>query len=614
MEPTAVARPAALFSVLGPLEVRVEAAATELSGKPASLLALLLLNADAWITTDQIVEALWRSGEPASANGNVKTYIWQLRRWLPPTAAGSARVEGRRGGYRIRVGPGELDALTAEAVSRHVGSSPDELAGALELWRGMPYPELPAETTRIAIAHLDQMRWELRERLAGALTGCGSFIDAIALLQPLIVEDPLRESLWVRLIGALNGAGRRAEALSVFQRARRMLLEELGVEPGPQLQEAQRQVLAGEAPGGATEPAEPAVIRLARRSFLPRDVPDFVGRPAELRALLEQPAGPRVAIIDGMAGCGKTALALHAAHRLIGAYPDGQFYCSLRGHDPTAGPVDPAEVLAGLLRAFEVQGADLPADLEERAGLWRSLLTDRRVLLVLDDAASSAQIRPLLPGGGDCLVLVTSRRHLVEPDGAQTVTLGPLPENHAVALLGSAVGDHRVRTEHAAGLATVRLCGNLPVAIRIAAARLRQRPVWSVAMLAQRLQHEDTRLAELRTEDRDLASTFGTSYRQLGPAAQRVFRLLGIAPYQEFDLAAVAILVNGSTVDTEGILEQLLDQQLLVQHRPAQYRMHPLLRAFARRLVIDEAAATPRQLPARLVSRALAIPAAARTA
>lgn len=554
----------AQFNVLGPLEVR---GGPGLSGKPAMLLAFLLLHANTWVSTEQIVDALWGEDAPASASRNVKTYIWQLRNSLPP-ADGNERLVGRRGGYRINVAHDEVDISLIERLIAE-GGDIDELSAALQLWRGAPYQELPVELTRIATAAAEQLRWELRERLAAALVDAGRNLDAITLVQRLIAEDPLREELWVRLMLALRGAGRRSEALAAYQRARRLLLDELGVEPGPQLQEAQRQVLTGAG-------------RTGGRCFLPRDIPDFVGRTAELERLTAG-RGPRVAVIAGMPGCGKTALALHVAHRLSEEYPDGQLFCDLRGHDSVAGPADPADLLAGLLRAFD---ADVPETLAERAARWRSVLPGRRVLIVLDDAASTAQLSPLLPGAGEFLVLVTSRRQLAELDGAQTVALPPLPVPDALALFTAAAGEERIRAEHTAALTTIRACGNLPLAIRIAAARLRQRPVWTVAMLAQRLQDEETRLTELRTEERDLATVFATSYRQLNSAAQRVFRLLGSSPSQEFDISTVMTLTRMS--DVEPIVEELLDRNLLVQERPARYRMHSLLRAYAGQLPVPQ--------------------------
>ncbi len=571
-----------LFTVLGPLQVRSGDTVSEPAGKPAALLALLLLHANSWVSADQIVDALWESGAPASAGQNVKTYIWQLRRTLPD---GASRVDGRRGGYRIRVAPGELDAAVLAELAGSDIEDPHQLRAALALWRGDPYPELPAELTRIAAARLEQLRFAVQDRLAGVLIEQGRFLDAVALLRPLLAENPLREGLWVRLIAALHGAGQRSEALAAYQLARRTLLDQLGVEPGTALQAAQRRVLSGAAPANSA------------RCFLPRDVPDFRGRETELAELLA--TSPNVAVIEGMPGIGKTTLALHAAHRLTGQFPDGQFFCRLRGQDPV--PSAPGELLGAALRAFGV--AAIPSDVEERAALWRSTLAGRRVLLVLDDAADAAQLAPLLPGGGDCLVLVTSRRRLSEPDGARVITLGPLPERAAVELF--AAGDRRVLNDPAAA-EVVRRCAGLPIAIRLAAARLRQRPAWTAGTLAQRLATAAAPLAEFRSPDRDLASVFGTSYQRLSPEAQRLFRLLGTARDREFDLAAIAELAGLPSRAVESTVERLVDEHLVTERTPGWFELHELLRTYARELAPVPAA--------RLVGRGRAVPVAARTA
>ncbi len=625
-----------LFNVLGPLEVHADATPSEFGGKPGTLLALLLLHANSWVSVDQIIDALWGETAPPSANGNVKTYVWQLRRSLPSPACGQ-RIEGHPGGYRIQVASRELDALALEDLARDGRRAMDKgdperaaqhFGAALRLWRGTPYPELPAGIAGIATARLEEQRWEVCERFADALVARGRYVDAVALLQPLTAEDQLREGLWVRLICALSAAGRRSEALAAYQRARRLLHDELGVDPGPELREVQRRVLAGEQ---LTTPALPlrSRPREARRSYLPRDIPDFTGRALELEALLA--AGPRcdralrVAVMDGMAGVGKSTLALHVAHRLLDRYPDGQVLCDLRahtddrpvGHSGQSGPIEPAQALGGLLRAFGVPRAGVPTGLEERAALWRATLADRRVLLVLDDAASAAQVRPLLPGDGGSLVLVTSRSRLAGLDGVSTLTLDLFSDLDALALFAAAVGDRRVHDEPSAAAEVVRLCGYLPMAIRVAAGRLRQRQAWSVATLADRLRESDGRLAELHAEDRGLSVMFAASYQHLDPAGQRMFRLLGLAPCEEIDVARAAALAGLPAGEAEQVMERLLDQHLVMQPRQGCYRLHDLLHEYARETALATETAPQRQAAmARLtrLSRGAAVSAVARTA
>jgi DNA-binding SARP family transcriptional activator len=606
-EDTEDVAPGVTFNVLGRLEMRAGPDSAQLCGKPATLLALLLLNANTWVDTSHILDALWGKAKPASANRNVKTYVWQLRRMLPCTADGTPRLQGRRGAYRILVGANELDASLFEQAARadwpdtDPGQAAARFEAALALWRGTPFADLPEEITRVAVARLEQVRWHVREQLADALVNCTRFPDAIALLQPLIAEDPLREGLWAQLVLAFSGAGRRGEALSSYQRARRVLLEELGVEPSPALQAAQRRALGSETPyvDALAPVAQPVPPR-----FLPRDLPDFVGREPELDALRGtggvEPDAPQIAVLAGLPGSGKTALAVHVAHLRAVEFPDGQVFCDLHGHDPDEPPAKPADVLAGLLQAFGVPGPAVPDGLERRSALWRSVLRERRVLLVLDDAISSSQVAPLLPGGGSWLALVTTRRRMAGLDGARSVEVDPLLDAPARELLARGVADDRVAGEPDAALATVHACGNLPAAIRIAAIRLRQHPSWTVATLARRLESPDRLLAELRTGDRDLSELFTTSYQRLRPAARDLFgtvaaasaSTLPVGPHGGdehpdghcFEADDVLAFAGHPTEDADRTVEQLLDHHLLTQCPQGHYRMHRLLSRFGQQL------------------------------
>lgn len=601
------APPGVVFNVLGPLEMRGGAGASDLCGKPAMLLSLLLLSANSWVDTGQILDALWGKTPPVSANRNVKTYVWQLRRMLPLASDGTQRLQGRRGGYRIHVTDDELDAAVLERAAREdwpdadPGRAAARFEGALAMWRGSPFPELPEQTIRVAVARLDQVRWHIREQLAEAMVSCSRFADAIALLQPLIAEDPLREGLWTQLVLAFSGAGRRGEALSSYQRARRVLLEELGVEPSPALQAAQRRALGGEASYSEAFVAVSQPMAVPPR-FLPRDLPDFVGRNTEVGELLVgRRDAPQIAVVAGMPGVGKTALAVHVAHLRSADYPDGQVFCDLHGHDPDAPPAKPVDVLAGLLQAFGVPSTSIPDGLERRTALWRSVLSDRRVLLVLDDAVNATQVGPLLPGSGSWLALVTTRRRMAGLDGSRALELDPLPDASALDLLARGLADGRAAGEPEAARATVAACGNLPAAIRIAAIRLGQHPSWTVSALARRLERPDRHLAELRASDRDLAELFTLSYDRLRPSGQRLFRSLAAAsamgrgacpvdgdegqlhrqPHGRcFDTDEVLALAARPGEDAERTLEHLLDHHLLAQCPHGHYRMHRLLSRF----------------------------------
>ena len=324
-----------------------------------------------------------------------------------------------------------------------------------------------------------------------------------------------------------------------------------------------------------------------RHNVLPRDVPDFVGRQAELAALLAAPDRTTVAAVDGMAGVGKTTLAVHAAHLLAPRYPDGQLYLDLHAHSADSPAVRPAAALDTLLRLVGVSGT-LPEELAERAALWRATAAGRRLLVVLDNAADRAQVLPLLPDLAGCFTLVTSRRRLSGLPAARTLTVDVMPPADAAALFARSVGDERPSIDPAGAAETVSLCGNLPVAIRIAGARLRHRPTWTVEHLVRRLRDEHRRLAELQAEDRSVSAAFALSYRQLRPDLQRLFRLLGLVPGPDLDTPAAAALVGLDPDRAGGLLEELLGRHLLVQHVPGRYTFHDLMRQHAREAALAE--------------------------
>jgi len=327
-----------------------------------------------------------------------------------------------------------------------------------------------------------------------------------------------------------------------------------------------------------------------RRRDLPRDVPDFTGRQAELRRLTSflgrgeaDRKGVLISAIDGMAGIGKTALAVHAAHRLTTKFPDGQLFLDLHGFAENLAPTDPSDALDALLRALGIV-EPIPPTVEERAALYRNTLADRRILVVLDNAASNAQVRPLLPGAPGCAVLITSRRHLSGVEGTIGVSLDTLPPREARTLFARVAGADRVAGQAADVAEVVELCGRLPLAIRIAAVRLGSRVQWTVADLAARLRDERRRLAVLAFDDLSVAAAFTVSYQHLDPPVQRTFRLLGLHPGPDFDVYAAAALTGSSADEAEHFLDMLLDMHLVEQRLPARYRFHDLLRWHAREM------------------------------
>ncbi|SEG98389.1 DNA-binding transcriptional activator of the SARP family [Nonomuraea solani] len=450
------------FSVLGPLEVRSDGRPVRISGrKPRLLLATLLLDAGRVVGADRLVEVLWPHRPPRSAQANLRTYVSSLRSEL-----GSAWLRGDGSGYAIDVAAGTLDLLVFEelvALGEH--------AEALALWRGAPLSDLPGSPVwDRRLEPLHELRLRAAEALIERRIERGDHDGAIAELRGLLAEHPYREDLWGRLVLTLHRNGRKAEALRAYAAVRDQLVDELGVEPGAELRGAYELILAD------------TVAPVAPRQ-LPPDLPDFTGRAAAL-AELGRPFS--VAVISGPPGAGKSALAVRAAHALRESYPAGQLYLEL-------GDRDPAELLAEVLRALGVESA--PPTVPERSALLRSLLAERPMLMLLDDARDAGQVRPLLPGNGGA-VIVTSGRRITELPGAVLIQLAELTPQEALTLLGGIAGEERVAREREAALAIVAACGRLPLAVRNAGTRLAGRPGWSLAVLRQRL--DDDWLGELK--------------------------------------------------------------------------------------------------------------------
>lgn len=592
------------FRLLGPLELVVGGRAVALGGvKARALLAHLLLNANRLVPAEQLVEVLWPEGAPASAGANLQTYVWRLRKRLP-ARLGGPRLLTRGGGYLLSVGEGESDlAVAADLVadaarSRDAGADGAALAKLVRAeswWRGEPLADLPdvaawqPELGRIAEVRLAAVE----ERLALQVR-LGRHDAAAAELRMLLARHPYRERLWQQLMLALDRAGRRADALAAYADARERLVGELGVEPGAELRAAQLAILSGDAeadpPEEATEPAAPLCQ-------LPAGAADFTGRSAEvtrLRALLSGPSGPgtpSIAVVAGAPGTGKTTVALQVAHLLREEFPDGQLYADLTG--TAAAPRDPAVVLGDFLHALGVTGAALPPGIDARSALFRSRLADRRVLILLDDAASGAQVRSLLPAGGRCAVLVTGRRRLPELPGARHLELAAYDSAEAVELLARIAGARRVAAEPAEAAAIVESCGYVPLAIRIAGARLAGRRAWPLRELRERLADGAGRLSELQIGELGVRSSFELSLHQLPDTAARAFGLLALLGSQEFPGWVVDALL-GDTGAPE-TLDTLVDANLVdlagtdANGQP-RYRMHELLRCYAGEVL---AAGTP---------------------
>ncbi|GAA2036171.1 transcriptional regulator AfsR [Catenulispora yoronensis] len=607
------------FGILGRLAINDSSGESLVPRAPMTrmLLAALLVTPGRTVGVDHIETVLWGEDPPASSRAAVMNQVQRLRNAL---GAHRARLHTVASGYLLEIREGELDAdvFSDRLRAAHTASQAQdwaavghEAAEALACWRGDLFADLPAvaERERALVQHFVEGRTQALELYFDAQLHLGRHREALPELSRLAVEHPLRESFHSALMIALYRSSRQADALNAFDRMREALADELGIDPTPALQELRQRVLtmdpallSPEGCGGllaaAAQPAPAPKAVPTIPSQLPGDVADFRGRFRETaglrRLLLAEPTiAPQLATVTGVGGSGKTALALHVAHQVSERYPDGRLYVDLRGVD--ANPLDPAEALAGFLRGLGMADSDIPGDDDARIAAYRSALSGRRVLVVLDNARDAAQVRPLLPGSAGCTALVTSRRTLVGLAGAVHLGLGALADVEALALFAGIAGPDRVAAEPEATEEVLASCAGLPLALRIAAARLAARPSWSVASLAGRLARHRGRLDELQADDLAVRASFRLSYDGLLAAAAqgqpdpaRAFRLLGLAPGPETGLAAAAALFGWPEARAERALEHLVDSGLLDSPAPERYRLHDLLRLFAAELAATD--------------------------
>ncbi|HEX6452555.1 MAG TPA: BTAD domain-containing putative transcriptional regulator [Trebonia sp.] len=689
------------FRMLGPLEVRSEAGWAGISaGKWRSLLACLLLRPGQIVPTETLIQELWGDAPPPTANNLVSIYVHRLRGVIGDSE-GRVLVH-RKPGYQLRVADDDTDirkfeTLVAAARSVLAGGDAETAAAMLgeaeSLWRGGLLADVaPTVLVSTESQRMMELRLAAAELRIGADLACGRHAEVVPELRSLVAEHPLREGLWLLLMRTLDGAGRHAEALETYGQAREVISDELGVDPGPELQRLYADLLAADVPprvppprppmaagarttagagsagpdlhttearpatgtepgtpvaygrgtsragtlgddtdgavtgaaqgtialGGLAEETAPGVMvadaaagasaglagpdepPLPRLAQLPTDIGDFTGRAAEVRHLCDMltkhdaasgTGAVRIAVVAGTAGLGKTTLAVHAAHQVRDVFPDGQLYVNLSG--ASAQPASPGEVLARFLRDLGVDGDKVPVGDDERAALYRTRLTDRRVLILLDNASDPAQVRPLLPGTSSCAVLVTTRNRALALTSTRFVDLNTLPDNEALELFIRLVGDGRPVAEPDATAEVLLACAGLPLAIRICAARLAARRQWKVATMASRLRDTQRRLDELQTGDMEVRASFQVSYDALRTArhrdaSARAFRLLGLWQGRAISLPAAAALIGGREEDVADVLERLVDANLLESPGPDWYQFHDLLRVFATERAQDE--------------------------
>lgn len=606
------------FGVLGPLQVRDGDRVVVLPPRRRCLLALLLCRPNAVVSADALVDGLWGDSPPRTAGKSLQIHLHHLRRAL----GDERRITYRAPGYVLLTQPGESDASRFEALvgqgrsaltAHRTGDAALTLRKALGLWRGAPFEGLDHMTVVADEAlRLSEQRWMAEEDLFDAELELGRHADVTARLAALVAQHPFRDRLRGQLMVALYRLGRQAEALEVYRKGRRLVADQLGLEPGPRLRELEHAILTsdpaldvpavrsgsaqgqhlgavtGEPVGGPASPAQ-----------LPADIADFTGRDGEAGSIARfltgidrdgsadgrsERAALAVSVVCGRPGVGKTALAVHVAHGVRDVFSDGQLHVNLRGVESE--PMDPSRVLARFLRALGVDGRAIPGQLDERAELYRGLTADRRLLVVLDNAMNERQVRPLLPGSPRCGVLITSRTRLSGLEGAQITDLDGFEPEPALAFLAKVAGADRVTAEITAAERVVSLCGHLPLAVRIAAARVAADPHRSIAGFADRLSEGNRLLDELVTGDLEVRGSVALSYRLLDDRQRRLFRLLGRLPGLEFPGWVAIPLTAGSPESAERLIEGLVAARLVDVVRTddrdvPRYRLHDLLRVFA---------------------------------
>jgi DNA-binding SARP family transcriptional activator/tetratricopeptide (TPR) repeat protein len=591
------------FLILGPLKVCDGGRAAVLSGRRRTVLGVLLGNAGQVVPLDDLIDAVWEDAPPATARRQIQNDISALRRILSNASVrGTIVTDGD--GYRIAPDPGELDAqvfedLVAEGLDLARRDEPAagaaKLRSALRLWRGPALLGLSGRAVEAVVVRLAEQRLAAIEDCVDLELGLGRHRDLVGELAELVVAHPLRERLVGQLMLALHGCGRQPDALAAYDRLRERLAVELGLDPGAALQRLHSALLRNEPPVDPWPGAAPAAASAPDApAQLPADVPGFTGRADHLHRLDgllrardgRTPNAVVISAIAGMGGVGKTALAVHWGHRVRDRFPDGQLYVDLRGFTVDAPPVRPLEALVHLLRSLGEPAERIPSDLQTAAARYRSLLAERRALVVLDNAVDAEQVRPLLPASAGCLVLVTSRNRLtglLARDGADSLTLDVLSPTEAGALLAATVGADRVAAEPAATAELAQICSRLPLALRVAAANLTSHPWPTIADYVAALREGD-RLTALDVdgdEQTGVRRAFDLSYRTLSPDTQRMFRLLGLVHGPDLTVEAGAALAATAPADARRQLDRLATAHLVNHAVLGRYTCHDLLRHYA---------------------------------
>ncbi|HUQ57769.1 AfsR/SARP family transcriptional regulator [Lentzea sp.] len=596
--------PGLTFTLLSAVGARRDGADLDLGSPQQKLaLAVLLLAEGRVVPVADMIAALWGEEPPPAARGTVRTYVHRLRRILGADESGEAVLGSAGGGYRLRLATGQVDigrfrsAVRAADAADDPGRRLELLRAALGEWRDEPLAGMEGAWAEGQRRRVVQLRVQAVESLAELELDRGGHAEVAERLRAIVEAEPFRERSHGLLMRALYQSGRPAEAVVAYERLRVTLRDELGVDPGPALQELHQRILRADPallPDSASEPA--AVPRWAHPAQLPLPLGVFTGRELELRELdswLDEDPLPPAIVVHGTAGVGKTTFAVRWANQVASRFPDGQLYVNLRGFDADGSTRQPVDVLSELLDGLGVPRAGRPDGVDGLAALYRGVLADRRVLVVLDNARDSRQALPVLPGSPQCLVMVTSRSELtglVASTGARTMKMHLLTTSESVALMAARLGERRVAAEPAAVRSIAQACAHLPLALAVASARIATNPALSLSDLSRELTDHAERGLDFLAADEprsDVRSVLSWSYHALSREAARLFRLLAVLPLSHTSTAAAASLIGLPLPRVQVLVRELIAVGLVVEDRPGRFGWHDLLRDYSAELLAD---------------------------
>jgi DNA-binding SARP family transcriptional activator/tetratricopeptide (TPR) repeat protein len=605
--------------ILGPLELVADRRSFKIGGpREHVVLATLALRVNRVTSVEQLMDAVWGEAPPSTARGQIQGCISGLRKLFGDAGLPEA-IKTRSSGYLLSLTEDDLDSeqfnkLIATAhrqiADKQVADAAATLRTALSLWRGTVLDGIQSDLVQHAASVLEESRLGATEERVRLDLELGRHEEIIGELRTLLAEHPWRERLYGFLMIALYRSGRQADALEVCRRVRAILIAEVGIEPGQELRDLERAVLSRDPSldlpaADAGRPGHPEKQTSSPRQ-LPSSIADFIGREnyiTEIKRTLSSKKNSAIAryavpiiAISGRGGVGKSTLALRVAHELGEDYPDGHIYVDLQG--PEGADRTPM-LLARFLRALGISGSVIPEEPEERTEMYRSRLANKRLLVVLDDAIDEQQVMSLLPGSPSCAVIVTSRARLAGLPGAHWIDVDTFDGDTSMELLVKIVGRERMLAEPQAAEELVTYCGGLPLALRIAGARLASRPHWRIAELARRLKSEVRRLDEFSHRGLELRSSIGLTYRGLPEQAQRLFRLFAMIKAPDFPGWVAAALLDTDLNDAEEILERLVDAQMLdttlCPSGRTRYRFHDLIRVYAQERLMESEKDAERQ-------------------